>query len=77
MMLLIELELNFFMIFKQQLRKFFNQLNLKFVKLKAPGNGPYAYVTFVNEEARAEAFKILNETKYKGKQLEATVIYIL
>jgi hypothetical protein len=59
------------------LRKFFNQLNLKFVKLKAPGNGPYAFVTFVNENARAEAFKILNETKYKGKKLEATVFCLI
>ncbi|CAF0862793.1 unnamed protein product [Brachionus calyciflorus] len=52
-------------------KKFLTSLNLKFVKIKLPTNGTFAFVTFKNEDARQEAFKILNDTKYKGKQLEA------
>ena len=57
----------------KQLRKFLTQLNLKFVKLKSPGNSSFAFVTFVNEEARVHAKSALNGVKYKGKQLEAIV----
>jgi len=56
-----------------EMRKFFNSLNLNFVKLKAPNKSTYCFVTFVNEQAREEAMKIINETKYKGKNLEAVV----
>ena len=56
-----------------QLRKLLVSLNLKFVKIKSPGNCTYAYVTFVSEEAREEGLKILNSAKFKGRQLEATV----
>lgn len=55
------------------LRKFFNGLNLKFVKIKAPQSSNFAFLTFANEEARQEAIKLINNTKYKGKQLEAVV----
>ncbi len=56
-----------------QLRKFLTNLNLKYVKLKSPGSCTHAFVTFISEEAREEARKVLNETKFKGRQLEATV----
>ena len=55
------------------LRKFFNGLNLKFVKIKAPQSSNFAFLTFVNEETKLEAIKLINSTKYKGKQLEAVV----
>ena len=55
------------------LRKFFNSLNLKFVKIKAPQSSSFAFMTFVSEQAKEEAMKIINSTKYKGKQLEAVV----
>ena len=57
-----------------QLRKLLASLNLKFVKIKSPGNCTHAYVTFVSEEAREEGLKILNTAKFKGRQLEATVL---
>jgi len=55
------------------LRKFFTNLNLKFVKIKAPQTSSFAFLTFVNEEAKLEAMEIINKTVYKGKQLEAVV----
>ena len=56
------------------MRKFLNSLKLNFVKLKAPNPSSYAFVTFVSEEARNEGMKIINNTKYKGKDLEAVVL---
>jgi RNA recognition motif-containing protein len=47
------------------------------VKIKSPGNGTFAFITFVNEEAKLEAQKILNTSKFKGKQLEAVVSVFL
>jgi hypothetical protein len=41
------------------------------VKIKAPNNGSFAFLTFQNEEARTRAMNIVNQTTYKGKQLEA------
>lgn len=55
------------------LRKFFTNLNLKFVKIKAPQTSSFAFLTFINEEAKLEAMEIINKTVYKGKQLEAIV----
>ena len=60
------------MIFKD-LKKFLISLNLKFVKIKAPNKGRYAFITFQDETARDEAIKVLNVTKYKNNQLEAVV----
>ncbi|RNA09498.1 tRNA (uracil-5-)-methyltransferase -like protein [Brachionus plicatilis] len=52
-------------------KKFLGSLNLNFVKIKFPTGGSFAFVTFKDENSREHAFKVLNETKYKGKQLQA------
>jgi RNA recognition motif-containing protein len=54
-------------------KKFLQRLNLKYVKIKSPNNGKFAFVTFVDQEAREEARKALNGAKYKGRDLEAIV----
>lgn len=54
-----------------EIRKFFKSLNLQYVKINSPTKRNFAFVTFVSEEAKQEAFKILNQAKFKGKQLEA------
>jgi tRNA (uracil-5-)-methyltransferase len=58
-----------------QFRKFLSSLNLKYVKVKSPANATHAFVTFINEVAREEALKVLNNSKFKGKQLEAIVFF--
>lgn len=55
-------------------KKFLTSLSLKFVKIKSPNGSGFAFVTFVDEQAKLEAQKILNESKFKGRQLEAVVI---
>jgi len=54
-----------------QLKKYLASLKLDYVKVKSPGKGNYAFVTFRNEEAKQNAMKIVNETTYKGKLLRA------
>lgn len=56
-----------------ELRKLLNcKLKLNANKIKTPKrNSPYAFVCFRNEEDREKAIIILNEQKWKGKQLKA------
>ena len=58
---------------KKDLKKFLNSLNLKYVKIKAPNQGRFAFITFQDEAARDEALKLLNGAKYKSRELEAFV----
>lgn len=48
-------------------------MNLKYVKIKAPNQSRFAFITFQNEAARDEAIQVLNASKYKNRQLEAVV----
>jgi hypothetical protein len=57
----------------KQIKGLFKHLNLQYVKVNSPKNGSYAFVTFVNEEAKSQALKILNGYAYKGKELLAIV----
>jgi tRNA (uracil-5-)-methyltransferase len=56
-----------------QLRKMLRSLDLKFVKINSPGRCTYAFITFIDENAKQEAMKILNGYKYKGHELTAIV----
>ena len=58
----------------KQLRKLLRSLELKFVKINSPGRCTYAFITFVDENAKQDAMKILNGFKYKGHALTAIVI---
>jgi hypothetical protein len=48
-------------------------LKLKTTKIKASPNSTFAFISFPDEESKEEGMLILNDTKYKGKQLEAIV----
>ncbi len=41
--------------------------------MNSPQQGKYAFVTFVDEEAKNEAMRVLNSHKFKGQTLIAIV----